>query len=102
MWKFYPPRNKLRSLADSFLANQHMKKILLPLLLLLGLAGCRSRTEFGECIGIAESQDKTLVYRFDAGNIVLACVFSETIFVPIIVVVDELQCPVGIKKKPQP
>lgn len=76
-----------------------VKNILLAAMLALGLAqsACTSSTAYGECLGVNEDQDTGLRYKVSAENVVLAAIFSETIFVPIIVVVNETYCPVGRK-----
>lgn len=63
------------------------------------LAGCTTRTEFGECVGIADDRDPALVYKLSVWNTVLAVVLFETIFVPIVVLANEISCPVAVKKK---
>lgn len=60
-------------------------------------AGCTSETEFGRCIGVNEERDPHLTYKVDTGNVVVGIIFVETIFVPVIVALDELYCPVGRK-----
>ena len=70
------------------------------LLCVLALGGCTSRTPHGECVGILEEREPELSYRASVWNIVLAVVFSETIVVPLVVVLDEHSCPVGRKPAP--
>ena len=74
-----------------------MKKILLIALAAVFLAGCTTRTEYGECVGLSDDKDPALHYKVDVWNAFLAVVFVETIIVPIIVVVDDVYCPVGKK-----
>lgn len=62
---------------------------------------CTSSTEYGDCIGINDTQSPKLRYRTSTGNIVLAVIFLETIIVPIVVVADELSCPVGPREDVQ-
>jgi hypothetical protein len=61
------------------------------------LAGCTSATEFGKCIGITETGKPDLVYKASTKNVILGIVFIETIVAPVIVVLDEFNCPVGKK-----
>lgn len=72
-----------------------MKKILLIALATIFLAGCTSRTEYGQCIGLGDDKNPALHYKVSIWNAVLSIVFVETVIVPIIVVVDELECPIG-------
>lgn len=77
-----------------------MKKLLLcsaVLALSLLTSACTTRTRYGDCIGVGDNPEPQLNYRFSAWNIAVGVVFSETIVVPIIVVVDELKCPVSKK-----
>ena len=74
-----------------------MKKILLIALATIFLAGCTSRTEYGQCIGLGDDENPALRYKVSIWNTFLGIVFVETVIVPIIVVVDELECPVGVK-----
>lgn len=76
-----------------------MRWALLVCVLALG-GGCTSSTSYGECIGILEEREPDLRYSADVGNIVLAVVFSETIVVPLVVVLGEHSCPVGRKPSP--
>lgn len=73
-----------------------MRKLIL-VLLALSLSGCASRTEFGECVGINDEPLPNLQYRYSTRNIVLGTIFIETLFVPLIVVFNEIKCPVGAK-----
>ena len=68
--------------------------------LLLAAAACQSSTVHGECIGVFGDQDPALRYRVSTRNVVLGIVFIETVFVPAVVVLSEIQCPVG--RIPQP
>jgi len=74
-----------------------MKKFIVILLAAIMLSGCTSTTQFGQCIGIADDKNPELVYKLSVWNTFLAIVFSETIIVPIVVLVDETFCPVGTK-----
>lgn len=77
-----------------------MKKIAILLAALTMLAGCTSRTEHGECIGLFDDKDPALRYDLSGWNVAMAVIFSETIVVPIVVVLDETHCPVGKKLEP--
>ncbi len=74
-----------------------MKRLLGLLLLISFMSGCTSSTEHGECIGILDDPKPNLRYDYNGGNILLAIIFSETIVVPLVVVFDDLKCPVGVK-----
>ncbi len=66
--------------------------------LLLTLAGCTTRTQYGDCIGAFDDKEPTKIYKVDPLNVILAIFFFETIFVPVIVLANETLCPVGEKK----
>lgn len=61
------------------------------------LSGCTSRTEFGECVGVADEKKPDLVYKLDAWNVFYGVLFSQTIIVPIVVLANETLCPVARK-----
>jgi hypothetical protein len=75
-----------------------MKKTIVAALMLALLAGCTTKTQYGECIGAFEDKKPGVEYKLSALNLALAIVFSETIVVPIVVIADETRCPVGITK----
>lgn len=77
-----------------------MKKFISTVLIvsLLSLTACTNSTEYGECIGINDQENPALHYKYSAWNIALAIIFSETIFVPLIVIFDDLKCPEGPRK----
>lgn len=58
---------------------------------------CTTRTEYGHCVGLSDDRDPKLHYKVSVWNVFLGVAFVETIIVPIIVVVDDLYCPVGEK-----
>jgi len=66
---------------------------------MLAVAGCTSKTEFGDCIGAFDDKDPTLTYKMSANNLFWAVIGSSLIVPPILVVVNETFCPVGIKVK---
>lgn len=74
-----------------------MKKIIAVSILFALLSGCTSHTEFGECVGVFDDKKPALEYKLSVWNTVLVIVFSETIIVPVVVVANEAQCPVGKK-----
>lgn len=74
-----------------------MKKILLIALAAVFLAGCTTRTQYGECVGVGDDKNPTLHYKADVWNVFLGIVFVETVIVPLVVVLDETYCPVGVK-----
>lgn len=63
--------------------------------LLLALAGCTSSTPYGECIGAFDQERPELVYKPSVRNIVVGILFFELIVPPVVVLVDEIKCPVG-------
>ncbi len=78
-----------------------MKKLIIAALLALTLTGsaCESRTSYGECRGLFDSEEKSpnLVYQTSTLNVVLGVVFFETIFAPLIAFGWDLYCPVDKK-----
>ena len=70
---------------------------LLICLIMLSLVGCTSKNEHGECIGAFEDGKPEVQYKVSTWNVVLAALFIETIFVPVIVVLNQTKCPVGEK-----
>lgn len=72
-----------------------MKKLTaIVLVCMMFLAGCTTSTQYGECIGIQEDEVPTLKYKVSGLNIVLAVIFSETFFVPLVVLLADFKCPV--------
>jgi hypothetical protein len=72
-------------------------------LLLVLVAGCEDsrivNNKSEPCVGINESdRNPKLEYRASTQNVVLAVIFSETIIVPIVVVLNETFCPIGTKR----
>lgn len=74
-----------------------MKKIGLVLagLALVALAGCESRTDYGSCVGIGQHQNPKLDYQLSVRNLIIGIITFELIVPPIIVVSEEMVCPVG-------
>lgn len=71
-----------------------MKK--LALMLCLMFASCTCNTSAGPCVGLATEDQKKpgLTYKISWWNVALAVVFCETLVVPAVVLIDNLQCPV--------
>jgi len=61
------------------------------------LSGCIEHTEFGACVGIVDDRDPTKQYKLSVQNAVMAVLFFELIVPPVVVVANELFCPVGEK-----
>jgi hypothetical protein len=73
-----------------------MRRVILAVMLVLvTLTGCTSETEYGDCLGVQETKDPTLVYKIPTVNIVVGLLFIETIFVPAVVLLSETHCPIG-------
>jgi hypothetical protein len=66
------------------------------------LAGCTSRTPYGECVGVATPRSPHLEYRLNAWNVALGVIFFQTVFVPLVVLLDEMYCPVAVKPLEEP
>jgi hypothetical protein len=76
-------------------------KLAAAALALLIMGGCASKTEHGECIGINDKENPKLEYKYSARNIAIGVIFIELVAPPIIVVLNELRCPVGPKEATQ-
>lgn len=72
-----------------------MKKFLSLILIASMLTACTSKTEHGDCVGIAEDKNPALKYEISWWNVGMSILFFELIAPPIIVLVDALSCPVG-------
>lgn len=75
-----------------------MGRSLIIAALAIALAGCTSQTEHGRCIGVMQEKDPKKEYELSVWNTVMAVVFSETIIVPVVVIANQYQCPVGERK----
>lgn len=64
--------------------------------------GCTDRTEFGQCVGVADDEDPALLYRVDTWNLVGAIVFFETLVVPAFIVATCIRCPVAKRQAVRP
>ena len=73
-------------------------RMIIIMILVTMLAGCSSSTEYGRCVGVVDDRDPNLVYKLSAQNLAVAIIFFELIAPPVIVLADELYCPVGVKK----
>ena len=60
-------------------------------------SGCTEETSFGPCVGLDDEKNPDLVYNISTRNMILSVIFIETIFVPVIVALDETYCPVAKK-----
>lgn len=73
-----------------------MKKLMIAFLLLMTLVtGCSSSNKYGKCVGLNGKEDPKLQYEYNAWNMALGFIFLETLVVPLVVVLDDLKCPVG-------
>jgi hypothetical protein len=70
-------------------------KTLVAAFILACLVGCTDTTAFGACVGISDQPNPALLYKPSVRNIVIAIIFSETIIVPVVVIVNQLNCPIG-------
>jgi hypothetical protein len=61
------------------------------------LAGCKTRTDYGPCIGAFDDKDPALTYRVSIWNAAMAVVFVEMVIPPIYVVAEATLCPTGRK-----
>jgi len=71
--------------------------VLLSVVLLILISGCTSKTEFGDCIGLADDKKPDLIYKVSAWNVFVAIIGFEMIAPPIFVAIDETFCPIGRK-----
>lgn len=74
-----------------------MKTYIAAALAALCLGACTTETKYGPCIGAFDEKDKDLRYHADGWNVVLGIIFMETIVVPVYIVCENIQCPVGKK-----
>lgn len=78
-----------------------MKRTALCLALvgLLGASGCTTENHYGECVGLLTEDERNpkMEYRVKKMNIFWAIVFSETLFVPVLVGGFWVYCPMGPK-----
>jgi hypothetical protein len=74
-----------------------MKNIVIGLLCLICLAGCTKRTQFGDCVGLMDTEDAKLNYDYSKWNIFVGILFSETLVVPVLIIAKGYECPMGVK-----
>jgi hypothetical protein len=79
---------------------KNLFKIISISLLTIAIAGCQSVSTLPDgrnaaCVGINGVKDPQYVYNYSVRNIVLGIIFIELIIPPVIILFDELQCPVG-------
>lgn len=74
-----------------------MKTTLCAAMMVILMAGCTTRTDYGPCIGLADDKDPALIYKVSAWNIFLGVLGFSLIAPPIYVVVDSTFCPVAKK-----
>ena len=76
-----------------------MKFFLLVFLLsVIGFVGCKSETQFGQCVGFDNDDHKpNLVYKISIRNAIVSIIFAQTIIVPVIWAFDYAYCPVEKK-----
>ena len=79
--------------------NRCLSGFLIHLLVALILNGCISETEHGKCVGISDEKDPDLIYKINSTNITIGILFMGLVAPPIIVLVDEIYCPVGKKTR---
>lgn len=78
-----------------------MRRLLAVTALAAMLTGCTMDNEYGACKGFANESEKdpNLKYEVKTMNIVLAVIFSETIFWPVLTGAFWVWCPTGPVKK---
>jgi hypothetical protein len=62
------------------------------------LTGCRSEVNKIPCVGLNGKKQAGVEYEYSTLNIVLGIIFVETVIVPVVVVLDRLECPVWVEK----
>ncbi len=77
-----------------------MKKkfLVFSLMLCFLVSGCTTSTRCGECVGLNGTEKVGVVYKYNALNIALAIIFFETVFVPVVVALDCVKCPLEDEK----
>ena len=70
-----------------------MRPIILASILLL--AGCSFSNEHGECIGIDDDPKPNLTYEIDTVNAVVSVLFIQSLFIPIVYLLECVRCPTG-------
>ena len=80
-----------------------MNKLIVLVVLCLFVGTCAAvtsscytgSTQYGDCVGLGADKVPGLQYDLDVGNVVIAAVFSETIVIPLIILLSDAYCPVG-------
>jgi hypothetical protein len=67
---------------------------------LLFATACESQRGGKNCIGIGEDKEPGVKYEYSTQNIVVGIIFVETIFVPAIVLLKDIRCPVEAPPTP--
>jgi hypothetical protein len=69
------------------------------LALTLGVAGCESSNQYGECVGIQDMKQESskLEYHVPARNIILTVIFSGSLIAPAFFFFADFECPIGPK-----
>lgn len=75
-----------------------MKHILIALILALTVQACKTESDAGPCVGLADEKDDGFVYELSYRNVFLAALFAETLIVPAVVIAKYLECPKEITK----
>jgi hypothetical protein len=74
-------------------------RTLLILAVMVLLTGCRTEAEVNgkmyPCVGTNSTRNPNLVYKMSTRNVVVGIIFIETIVVPVVTVLEYLECPVG-------
>lgn len=70
-------------------------KTLIAVAALALLAGCQSRTDYGDCVGMGDKQNPNLQYKLSVRNVTIGVLTLELIVPPVVVAANETFCPVG-------
>ena len=74
--------------------SESVKKIIATAACLL-LTACQTRTDYGKCVGLGEKQNPKLEYQLSTRNIVWGIIGIELVVPPVVVVTQEIFCPIG-------
>lgn len=58
------------------------------------LAGCEGSRHGVPCIGFPEKEKPGVEYEISTRNVIVGVVFFETVWVPVVVALKEVKCPV--------
>lgn len=76
-----------------------MKKFTVALMLCLftfAASGCRTSTDYGECIGVQDDKNPNLEYHVSVRNTVLGLLFIQAFMIPTAIwLFADFQCPTG-------